>query len=165
MWQDTRSKIVSASKAAEAVSQAVSQGKKVVFTNGCFDILHAGHVRYLGEARNLGDLLILGLNSDNSVKRQNKAPDRPINNQENRAEVISALAAVDYVIIFDEDTPARLIELIRPGVLVKGGDWPVHKIVGADTVKAAGGEVHSIPLVTGLSTTNVLARIRESQEE
>ncbi len=160
MGFDSRSKIVSAEVAASEARLAQERGRVVVFTNGCFDLMHAGHVRYLGQARELGDLLILGLNSDASVQGLGKGPDRPLVPQDQRAEVVAALAAVDMVVIFDEPTPARLIEAIGPDVLVKGGDWPPERIVGARTVQARGGRVLSLPLVPGLSTTALVERIR-----
>lgn len=138
------------------------KGDRIVFTNGVFDLLHKGHVTYLEEAAALGDRLVIGLNSDASVKRLNKGDDRPVNDQDSRATVLSALRCVDAVVIFDEDTPLDLITAIRPEVLVKGGDWSTDKIVGADIVRAAGGSVHSLPLVEGFSTTALLTKIRAS---
>ena len=135
-------------------------GKTIVFTNGCYDILHPGHVDLLARARALGDVLILGLNSDASVRRLEKGPDRPINPFEARAFVAAHLASVDLVTCFEEDTPERLIERIRPDVLVKGGDWPVDAIVGGGFVREHGGRVYSLPLVQGWSTTDVVERIR-----
>ncbi len=129
--------------------------KKVVFTNGCFDILHSGHVDYLTKAKNFGDVLIVGLNSDVSV-RSIKGEKRPILNQHERAAVISNLKAVDYVTLFDEDTPAKLIEAVVPDILVKGGDWPVEKIVGREVVLAHGGEVKSIKFVSNQSTSKII---------
>lgn len=133
--------------------------RRMVFTNGCFDILHRGHVTYLEEARRLGDCLIVGLNSDASV-RSIKGPDRPMNDEQSRARVLAALGCVDHVVIFTEDTPLRLITDLRPDVLVKGGDWPVEKIVGAEEVMAAGGGVLSIPVVKDFSTTGLIDRIK-----
>lgn len=133
------------------------QGKKVVFTNGCFDILHAGHVTYLSEAKKLGDVLIVGLNSDDSVRRL-KGASRPVNEQQDRAYVLDALASVDYVCIFEEDTPLELIEKVIPDVLVKGGDYRVEDIVGADIVGKNGGEVIVLPFVKGKSTTSIIER-------
>jgi D-beta-D-heptose 7-phosphate kinase/D-beta-D-heptose 1-phosphate adenosyltransferase len=146
-------KIVTAAEAA-----ARCAGRCSVFTNGCFDLLHAGHVRYLAAARSLGDLLVVGLNSDASVGRL-KGPRRPITPQAQRAEVLAALASVDLVVIFDEDDPRRLIETIRPGVLVKGADWSEANIIGADFVKAHGGRVETIALVPGASTTAIIETI------
>ncbi|MBI5523945.1 MAG: D-glycero-beta-D-manno-heptose 1-phosphate adenylyltransferase [Desulfarculus sp.] len=157
---DARQKIVTLPEAARAAWRARAAGGRVVFTNGCFDLLHAGHVRYLGQARALGDLLILGLNSDSSVRGLEKGHDRPLVPQEERAEVVAGLMAVDLVVIFEEPTPLKLIETIAPDVLVKGGDWPPQTIVGHQFVSARGGRVLSIPLVPGLSTTNLAQRIR-----
>lgn len=133
-------------------------GERVVFTNGCFDLLHPGHVRYLQLARDLGDCLIVALNSDRSV-RELKGPQRPILREAERAEVMAALGCVDYVTIFDEPTPRRLIARLLPDILVKGGDWGVAEIVGREEVEAAGGEVRSLPFVEGCSTSEVIARI------
>ncbi len=135
-------------------------GHRLVFTNGCFDILHAGHVDLLTRARALGDSLVLGLNSDESVKMLGKGDDRPLNSQEERAFVLAGLACVDYIVIFHESTPLELIKAVRPQVLVKGGDWPVDQIVGNDVVAKAGGEVLSLPLLEGYSTTGFLERVR-----
>lgn len=132
--------------------------KRVVFTNGCFDILHLGHARYLEEARNLGDCLVVAVNSDVSV-REIKGPLRPIQSQAERSEVVASLQCVDYVITFDEKDPLRLIEALRPDVLVKGADWPIERIVGADFVLASGGEVARIPLIPNTSTTAIIERI------
>lgn len=153
-------KIVSRQAAAYAADKGREQGLKIVFTNGCFDILHVGHTRYLAMAKDLGDILIVGVNSDESVRGLEKAPDRPLVKEDERAEIIASLAAVDMVCIFNEPTPAELIALVKPDVLVKGGDWPVDKIVGADTVLARGGKVLSIPLVEGRSTTSLVEKIR-----
>lgn len=137
-------------------------GKRIVFTNGCYDILHPGHVDLLARARALGDALVLGLNSDASVKRQGKGDDRPVNPYPVRAFVLAHLASVDFVVPFDEDTPAKLIEAIQPDVLVKGGDWPVERIVGRETVQARGGQVVSLPFINGYSTTALIEKIRRS---
>lgn len=136
------------------------KGDRIVFTNGCFDILHRGHVEYLQEAAALGDRLVVAVNSDASVRRQGKGPDRPLNDEGSRAKVLAALRMVDAVIIFEDDTPLALIRAIVPDVLVKGGDWPVERIVGADAVMASGGEVRSLRLVDGFSTTALVERIR-----
>jgi rfaE bifunctional protein nucleotidyltransferase chain/domain len=138
------------------------KGDRIVFTNGCFDILHRGHVEYLQEAAALGDRLVIGLNSDASVRRQNKGPERPLNNEASRAKVLAALRLVDAVIIFEQDTPLELIQALGPDVLVKGGDWSEDRIVGADLVKARGGSVHSLQLVAGFSTTALVDKIRRS---
>ena len=129
------------------------EGKKIVFTNGCFDILHKGHVRYLRQAKKLGDVLVVGLNSDKSVSRLK--PGRPVNRERDRAEVLEALSMVDYVTIFDEATPYRLIRTLRPDVLVKGGDWKKQDIVGSDIAK----ETRSLPYVKGASTTGIIEKI------
>lgn len=131
---------------------------RVVFTNGCFDILHVGHTRYLRDAKALGDVLVVGVNSDASV-RGLKGPERPIQNEEDRAELLASLASVDYVVIFSEPTPSALIEQVAPDVLVKGGDWPVEKIEGSKFVLARGGEVKSLPFHPGRSTTTLIERI------
>ncbi|MFZ1694831.1 MAG: D-glycero-beta-D-manno-heptose 1-phosphate adenylyltransferase [Flavobacteriales bacterium] len=136
------------------------KGDRIVFTNGCFDILHRGHVEYLQEAAALGDRLVIGVNSDASVRRQGKGPERPLNDEQSRAKVLAALRLVDAVIIFDDDTPLELIKAITPDVLAKGGDWTEDRIVGADVVKAAGGEARSLKLVEGFSTTSLVERIR-----
>lgn len=141
------------------VASERAAGRRVVFTNGVFDLLHPGHVRYLQEARALGDLLIVGLNADESVRR-NKGPRRPINTQDERAEVLAALSCVDAVVIFGEDTPAEIVELVQPDILVKGADWPADQIVGRDTVEARGGRVVRVPVEPGYSTTAIVERIR-----
>ncbi len=134
------------------------RGKKLVFTNGCFDILHVGHVRYLNHARSLGDALIVAINSDRSV-REIKGEKRPVVSELERAEVIAALACVDCVFIFDDPTPRQVIDAIVPDVLVKGADWGISEIVGRDTVENAGGVVLNIPLVEGSSTTEIIRRV------
>lgn len=139
----------------EILQKAKASGKRIVFTNGCFDIIHKGHVRYLREAKKLGDILVVGLNSDQSVKRIK--PGRPINNEEDRAEVLSSLEMVDYVVIFEEDTPYEIIKFLKPHILVKGGDWKVEDIVGSDLVE----KTISLPYVEGISTTGIIKRIRE----
>jgi D-beta-D-heptose 7-phosphate kinase/D-beta-D-heptose 1-phosphate adenosyltransferase len=135
-------------------------GERVVFTNGCFDLLHPGHVTYLEAARDLGDLLVVGLNSDESVRRL-KGPARPILPQDDRAAVLAGLRSVDYVVVFGEDTPLALIEALLPDVLVKGGDWAVDRIVGREVVEAAGGRVAALPFVEGSSTTGIVERVLE----
>ncbi len=134
-------------------------GKKVVFTNGCFDLLHYGHVRYLQAARKKGDCLVVGVNSDASVRKL-KGPRRPVNPQSQRMAVLAALECVDYVVMFREETPARLITAVKPDVLVKGADWKGKTVVGADVVKANGGRVSLIKYVAGCSTTNLIKKIR-----
>jgi rfaE bifunctional protein nucleotidyltransferase chain/domain len=133
-------------------------GRRVVFTNGCFDLIHPGHIRYLQSASRLGDALIVALNSDRSA-RELKGEKRPILDQNERAEVMAALGCVDYVTIFDEPTPREIISALLPDVLVKGGDWDIVRIVGRDEVEAAGGEVLSLPFVEGCSTTDLIERI------
>lgn len=140
-----------------------SEGKRLVFTNGCFDLLHPGHVRYLREARSLGDALVVALNSDRSV-RVLKGEGRPILNERERAEVVAALQAVDYVIVFDEETPRELIAELLPDVLVKGGDWPLNQIVGREEVEAAGGRVVSLSYLGGSSTSDLIERIAKLEQ-
>jgi rfaE bifunctional protein nucleotidyltransferase chain/domain len=137
-----------------------ASGGRIVFTNGCFDILHPGHVDLLARARALGDCLVLGLNSDESVRRQRKGPERPVNPFAARAFVLAHLASVDAVVEFVEDTPLQLITALGPQVLVKGGDWKPEHIVGREVVEASGGTVHSLPLLPGFSTTGLIAKIR-----
>jgi rfaE bifunctional protein nucleotidyltransferase chain/domain len=132
-----------------------TSGKTIVFTNGCFDIIHAGHVQYLEQAKALGDILVVGLNSDASVKRL-KGKTRPVNSEKDRAIVLAGLESVSSVVIFEEDTPYELIKLIQPDILVKGGDWKEDSIIGAAIVKAKGGKVISLPFWEGLSTTNII---------
>jgi D-beta-D-heptose 7-phosphate kinase/D-beta-D-heptose 1-phosphate adenosyltransferase len=148
-------------EAIEFVTRARGEGKKIVFTNGVFDILHPGHVRYLKDARSMGNILIVGVNSDRSARAQGKAPDRPINPEAERCEVVAALASVDAVVVFDEDTPHDIIEAIQPDILVKGADWSENEIVGRDIVEARGGRVVRIELAEGYSTTAILNRVRE----
>ncbi|WP_456400866.1 D-glycero-beta-D-manno-heptose 1-phosphate adenylyltransferase [Persephonella sp.] len=146
-------------KYLEIIEKWKKEGKKIVFTNGCFDIIHAGHVDYLEKAKKLGDILIVGLNSDSSVRRI-KGESRPINNQEHRMKVLNALKPVDLVIIFDEDTPERLIKEIKPDVLVKGGDWKIENIVGSDFVKSYGGKVQTIDFIYDISTTKIIQKVK-----
>lgn len=152
-------KVVSLKKLQSELSSA-RRRKKVVFTNGCFDILHAGHVRYLKKARSLGDVLVVGLNSDSSV-RSIKGETRPIVPEKERAEVLSALSCVDYVVLFNDSTPVKLIESIKPDVLAKGADWAAKDIAGGDIVKKSGGKIARITLVKGRSTTNIIRRVLE----
>lgn len=154
-----RSKLKSLSEVAEIAAQARQKGQSVVFTNGCFDLLHRGHVHILREARASGDLLIVGINSDTSV-RSIKGPLRPILPQSDRIELIAAMEMVDYVVLFDEPDPYRVIAAIKPNVLAKGGDWSAEKIVGADIVEQNGGRVAVIPYLPGFSTTEIIERIR-----
>lgn len=137
---------------------ARKQGKKIVFTNGCFDLLHVGHIRYLQQARRMGDLLVVGVNSDESVRRL-KGPSRPVQPERDRGEVLAGLECVDYVIFFGEDAPLALIEGLKPDVLVKGADWPVEQIVGREVVEGSGGRVATIPYVEGVSTSALIERI------
>jgi D-beta-D-heptose 7-phosphate kinase/D-beta-D-heptose 1-phosphate adenosyltransferase len=152
------SRVLSQPDARRLVDRVRAAGRRVVFTNGVFDLLHPGHVRYLQHARSLGDLLIVGVNADASVRRI-KGPSRPINPQQERAEVIAALACVDAAVIFEEDTPAEIVRLVQPDILVKGADWPADQIVGRDTVEARGGRVVLVPVEQGYSTTALLERI------
>lgn len=147
------------SEAAELARSLQAQGRTVVFTNGVFDILHPGHLRYLQQARALGDALIVGLNADASVRR-NKGPARPVNPEAERAEILEALACVDAVVVFEEDTPADIIQAVQPDILVKGADWAEDAIVGRETVEARGGRVVRIPVEQGYSTTAIIDRIR-----
>jgi D-beta-D-heptose 7-phosphate kinase/D-beta-D-heptose 1-phosphate adenosyltransferase len=133
-------------------------GKKIVFTNGCFDLIHTGHTRYLAKAKSFGDLLIVAVNSDSSV-RMIKGEKRPINTQAERAEILAALESVDFVTIFDEPDPHKIISDLQPDVLVKGGDWPIEKIIGRDIVEARGGKVVNVPYVEGASTTGIIEKI------
>ncbi|MCF7793271.1 MAG: D-glycero-beta-D-manno-heptose 1-phosphate adenylyltransferase [Candidatus Cloacimonetes bacterium] len=143
----------------ELVQELKKKGKEIVFTNGCFDIIHAGHIQYLMDAKELGDVLIIGLNSDASVKRL-KGESRPINNENDRSFVLSALSMVDYVVIFDQDTPYELINIIMPDFLVKGGDWKIKDIVGSEIVQASGGVVRSLPFNKGYSTTDIIEKMK-----
>lgn len=136
------------------------EGRRVVFTNGVFDLLHPGHIRYLSQARRLGDALIVGVNSDRSV-RSNKGDGRPINAETERAELLAALEAVDAVVVFDEDTPHEVIAAVQPDVLVKGADWPEDGIVGRDIVEARGGRVVRVPVEPGYSTSSIIEKIRQ----
>lgn len=154
-------KIVSQEELIQVTAREKRTGGRVVFTNGCFDLLHPGHVRCLAEARALGDMLVVAINSDRSV-RGNKGPERPLVPERDRAEVLAALAAVDYVTIFDEATPRELIARVLPNVLVKGADWVPEQVAGREEVEAAGGRVVSIPLAPGYSTSNIVQRIRDA---
>ncbi|TCL36057.1 rfaE bifunctional protein nucleotidyltransferase chain/domain [Anaerospora hongkongensis] len=154
-------KLVSRDQIAEVAKKNKAAGKILVFTNGCFDIIHAGHVRYLAEARKLGDCLIVGLNSDRSV-RELKGPTRPVNHQEDRAEVMAALAAVDYVVVFNERTAEDLIGEVKPDIYVKGGDYRIEDIPEAKIVAANGGKTVLIPEVPGRSSSNIIKKISET---
>ncbi len=161
MTLNHQSKIIPADSSAEAVRKAIEAlPRPLVFTNGCFDILHRGHATYLEQARNLGASMIVAANSDASVKRQGKGDDRPINNLEDRMAVLASLQCIDAVISFDEDTPYNIIKQVMPDHLVKGGDWEIVDIVGGDIVSANGGTVHSIDFKFERSTTELLNRIR-----
>lgn len=151
--------LLSLEEAVKIRKKCKEKGRKVVFTNGCFDIIHVGHIRLLKEASKLGDVLIIGLNSDDSV-RKIKGPTRPINPLPDRAEILSSIRYVDYVIAFEEETPYRLINILLPDILVKGGDYKRDEIVGADIVEANGGKVVTIPLVEGKSTTRLIEEIK-----
>ena len=151
----TQSKIFDRQILSQRIAMWRFQNKKVVFTNGCFDILHRGHIEYLSKARDLGDVLVVGLNTDSSVKRI-KGENRPVQDEASRAQILASLRFVEAVILFDEDTPYELISLVKPDILVKGGDYSEATIVGADIVKANGGEVVTIPLTPGYSTSRIL---------
>lgn len=153
-------KIVSREQAAKVVAQQRVTGRKIVFTNGVFDLLHPGHVDYLAKARDLADFLVLGLNTDESVKRLNKAPNRPVNNLETRAKLLAALSTVDLVVPFNEDTPLELIVLLRPDVLVKGNDYKPEQIAGHDVVTSYGGQVITVELLPGFSSTALINKIK-----
>lgn len=137
-----------------------NKNKKIIFTNGCFDIIHSGHVTYLQKAKSLGDILVLGLNSSASVRRL-KGKSRPINSEEDRAIVLNELKSIDYVVVFDQDTPYELIKTIKPFIIAKGGDYIADDVVGKDIVEAYGGRVEIIPFVDGKSTTNIIEKMRE----
>jgi D-beta-D-heptose 7-phosphate kinase/D-beta-D-heptose 1-phosphate adenosyltransferase len=153
-------KVMTIARLVPLLERARRDKQRIVFTNGCFDLMHIGHARYLQAAKALGDLLVVGVNSDASVKSLNKAPDRPIVGEAQRAEVVAAIGCVDYVVIFPEPDPLSLITALQPDVLVKGGDWPVDRIIGRDVVERRGGTVKTIPLVPGISTTALIERIR-----
>jgi rfaE bifunctional protein nucleotidyltransferase chain/domain len=157
---NTGQKVVDWAAAARWVQDLQGQGKKVVFTNGCFELLHPGHVRYLEEARSLGDALIVGVNTDASAARLNKGPGRPFTPEADRSRVLAALACVDRVVLFPEDTPLALITRLAPDILVKGGDYQLEEIVGREVVMARGGLVVALPFIPDYSTTALLERIR-----
>ncbi|MDD5173372.1 MAG: D-glycero-beta-D-manno-heptose 1-phosphate adenylyltransferase [Candidatus Omnitrophota bacterium] len=150
-------KIIKPSEIVKLFARLRSKRKKIVFTNGCFDILHVGHVDYLSRAKDMGDILVVGLNSDSSVKKI-KGAGRPINKESDRVKVLSALSFVDYIISFNETTPENLIKKVRPDILVKGGDWKIEDIVGGAFVRSRGGKVKSIPFVKGYSTTSIIEK-------
>ena len=153
-------KLVTKDKLKTLLEEWNSQNQKIVFTNGCFDILHRGHVEYLSHAKDLGDILILGLNTDASVKRLGKSPERPINSEDTRATILAGLECVDAIILFNEDTPYELIKFVQPDVLVKGNDYRAEDIVGYDVVTAKGGKVITIQLVDGFSTTKLIEKMK-----
>jgi rfaE bifunctional protein nucleotidyltransferase chain/domain len=156
-YEEIIKKIVPFDQIESLFTDSFRKTHKLVFTNGCFDVLHRGHIYYLSRARELGDLLVLGLNSDESVSRL-KGPGRPVNPQEARAEVLGGLAFVDHIIIFPEDTPLNLINAVRPHVLIKGGDYKADEIVGYEQVRSWGGKVKTIPLLEGYSSTSIIDR-------
>lgn len=156
----SRTKIKNLSQIQKVSAALRAKGKKIVFTNGCFDILHYGHVMYLKRAKERGDILIVALNSDSSVKKI-KGPGRPILNQHDRSAIIAALASVDYVVIFNQDTPLEVIKKVKPDILIKGSDWGKNNIVGADFVKSCGGKVSTITLAKGRSTTDIINKVIE----
>jgi D-glycero-beta-D-manno-heptose 1-phosphate adenylyltransferase len=153
-------KVVTSAQLVPLLEGARAQKQRIVFTNGCFDLMHIGHTRYLQAAKALGDILVVGVNSDASVRSLNKGAGRPIIGEAQRAEVVAALGSVDYVVIFPESDPLALITALQPDVLVKGGDWMLDRIVGRDVVEQRGGTVKTIPLVPGMSTTALIERIR-----
>lgn len=157
-----RSKIFTKETLSRQVAIWRFKDLKIVFTNGCFDILHHGHIDYLSKASDLGDVLVIGLNSDSSVKKLNKGVNRPLQNENDRALILSSLQFVEAIIIFEEDTPLELIKIVQPDVLVKGGDWKPEQIAGTDIVKAKGGEVITIPFVEGYSTTIIEKKVKSS---
>ncbi len=156
-----KEKLVSQDQALKELKAWREKNKKIVFTNGCFDIIHPGHIDYLSQARDLGDILVLGLNTDQSVRRLNKGSNRPINDERTRAYVLAGLASVDLIVFFDEETPYNLIKLLQPNVLVKGKDYEVEKIIGFDILKENGGEVITIPFLEGYSTSSLIKKIIE----
>ena len=157
-------KILARATLKRRLAQVRRTGKRIVFTNGCFDLVHPGHVRYLRAAKRLGDVLVVGLNSDDSVRRL-KGPTRPLVPEPDRCEVMAALEMVDYVTVFDEDTPYQLIAHLQPDVLVKGGDWTPDRIVGADLVQARGGSVRSLRFASGYSTSALVKKVQSSRSK
>jgi len=152
-------KIKSLSQIKKIVMQLKKQKKIIVFTNGCFDILHLGHIKYLEEAKREGDILIVGINSDNSIKKIKPGAGRPINKQSERQKILAALANVDYVVLFNQTTPLNLIKIIKPNILIKGADWSIDKIVGKNIVESYGGKVKTINYLKGYSTTGLIKKI------
>ncbi len=157
-YEDIIRKLITPEEAGMLFSPEFREKNRIVFTNGCFDVLHRGHVYYLAKAREMGDVLVLGLNSDSSVSRL-KGEGRPVNNQNARAEVLGALGMVDYIILFEEDTPLELINTVEPDLLVKGGDYNIQDIVGYREVISRGGRVLTIPILEGYSSTSIIRRI------
>lgn len=155
--QPSQPRVLNSVTLESALKTYRSQGKKIVFTNGCFDLLHVGHITYLEEAKKLGNVLIVGINTDESVKRL-KGPTRPVQNESDRCQILAALKSVDHTILFPEDTPLNLIKSIKPDVLVKGGDWKPEQIVGSEFVLALGGSVQSLNFVDGKSTSNIIEK-------
>lgn len=153
-------RVLERKEAQELIDKLKKEGKKIVFTNGCFDILHVGHMRYLEEAKSFGDYLFVGVNSDESVRRL-KGPTRPINNQQDRAELLAGLKSVDYTVVFTEDTPVELIEELKPSIHIKGGDYKKEDLPETKVVENYGGEVYIVSLVEGKSTTNVVKKIQK----
>jgi rfaE bifunctional protein nucleotidyltransferase chain/domain len=160
--KDSTSRVLTWPETAAFVQSVRGTGQRVVFTNGVFDLLHPGHVRYLQQARHLGDVLIVGLNADASVSR-NKGPGKPMTPELERAELLAALECVDAVVIFEQDTPADIVNLVQPDILVKGADWPADQIVGRDTVETRGGKVVLVPVEQGHSTSAIVDRIRNGR--
>lgn len=150
-------RVLSSNTLEQTVQEYKKQNKKIVFTNGCFDLLHIGHVTYLEEAKKLGDILVVGINTDESVKKL-KGPNHPIQNENDRCAILAALKSVDHTVLFGEETPLNLIKAVKPDVLVKGGDWKVEQIVGSDFVMSYGGQVKSLNFVNGKSTTSIIEK-------
>ncbi|HDR68454.1 MAG TPA: D-glycero-beta-D-manno-heptose 1-phosphate adenylyltransferase [Bacteroidaceae bacterium] len=159
MHKDILNKILTAGKLEKILNREFRSTHKIAFTNGCFDLLHRGHIYYLALAKEKADILVIGLNSDNSVKRL-KGPDRPVMDQQTRAEILAAMQFVDFVIIFDEDTPLSLIKKIKPDFLIKGGDYKIKEIAGYEAVKSYGGVIETIPLLDGYSSSELIKRIK-----
>ncbi len=159
--ENIKSKVVDIQTLQRALEVARLQNKKIVFTNGCFDLLHLGHVDYLSKARDLGDILVVGVNSDNSVKRL-KGNTRPLQDEVSRSQILASFVFVDFVVLFDEDTPLNLIQTVQPDILVKGADYKIEDIVGYDIVKNKGGEVKTISFLQGFSTTNIVNKILDT---
>lgn len=153
-------RVLERKEAQELIDKLKKEGKKIVFTNGCFDILHVGHMRYLEEAKSFGDYLFVGVNSDESVRRL-KGPTRPINNEQDRAELLAGLKSVDYTVVFTEDTPVELIEELKPSIHIKGGDYKKEDLPETKVVESYGGEVYIVSLIEGKSTTNVVKKIQK----